>query len=98
MKSEMMKIASSLIVFCTCSILAIGYGYTIENVDETWYPIVTTMIIVYIGVGDLVMLWKGLDAPATPKIEQGRLDIGWALNHYWWVVWWPKVMLRDRDL
>ncbi len=89
-KTAISQIVSPLLAYIPFLVLLIMIGYSIEDVDATMYPPVATALILYIGVGELVLIGKGIDAPFSRRMLEGRLDLAWGIKHYYWVLWWPR--------
>lgn len=92
MTQEFAKIISTLIVFITFCLILIWIGYSIEDVDSTYYPALGTVIICYIGVGDLAFTVQRVEVPASRRIEGGGVDLLWGIKHYYWIMWWPRII------
>lgn len=95
MKEEIARLLSSLSVYVLFAVAIVVIGYSIKDVEATLYPEILTVFIIYIGVGDLVFIAKRADAPASRRIEAGGVDLVWGIKHYYWVLWWPRI-LRTR--
>lgn len=93
MKSDLAKLLSPLIINIATCITLVWIGFQIEDVEPTLYPEIIATWIFYYGIGELVLLKKGIEPPSTPRINEGKIDFAWGLEHCYWVHWWPRAVL-----
>ncbi|MEQ1525994.1 MAG: hypothetical protein ABL911_04525 [Gallionella sp.] len=74
------------IAFCLC---LLEWGFWIENVEESSYSSVVCFLIIYLTVGNVVMLAIGVFPASSQKILAGRVDVKWGLRNLYWTCWWP---------
>ena len=74
------------IAFCVC---LIEWGFWIENVEETSYFPIVCFLLIYLTVGDVVMLAIGVLPAPSQKIIAGKVDVKWGLRNLYWTCWWP---------
>ncbi|NOT81550.1 MAG: hypothetical protein HOP01_02320 [Gallionella sp.] len=46
-------------------------------------------LIIYLTVGNVVMLAIGVFPASSQKILAGRVDVEWGLRNLYWTCWWP---------
>ena len=93
-RMELARLTSIVIAYLCAAVLIVVIGFSIENVDQTPFPYVLTVIFIYIGTGMMFMLIKDIYPPLSEKIQNGAVDLIYGFRSLYWSLWWPKYCWR----
>ena len=83
------QFTSKILVWVAFCVTLIYVMYMIKNVDETPYPYIASILLAYLGVGDLIMMSKAIFPRSSRKMLKGNFDLHWGIKHLYWSFWWP---------
>jgi hypothetical protein len=83
------QFTSKFMVWIAFCILLIELGFMQENVDDTAYPTAASFLLVYLSLGDVLMMYKSIAPAQSKKILTGKVDVFWGLKYLYWSCWWP---------
>jgi len=86
------KFVSNITIWLIMSIGLILIEFLIEDVNQTLYPCLASLLLIYLAIGDFVMQHKGINPLPSTAIRQSKLDSKWALKHLYWSCWWPMYL------
>jgi hypothetical protein len=95
LKEDAKHISELVAYLCLAGLVLIVGGF-IEDVDQTPFPYVMTIIFVYAGVGMLFMQNKGIHPPLSKKIQSGAIDLIYGFKFFYWALWWPKYLNNNK--